>query len=157
MNVPKHAACKILCPECRVEFDWSSYVSFMCVDHAPTNSSNEKVYTKGYPSETANAANKNTLLQAEPAHDCITDSGTRSNHVPEAFVRLHHLWQGNDEKEKPLLRLLKELDLNARVYYGKPALIHLQGSKSDVESFAGTAKRRHITISIDVVQRSTGP
>merc|ERR1712084_177787 len=61
----------------------------------------------------------------------------------EAFIRLHHLHQGNDEKEKPLLRLLKELGLDAVVYYGKPAMIHIQGDPKDVDSFAGTAKRRH--------------
>merc|ERR1719316_1538855 len=68
---------------------------------------------------------------------------------PEAFVRLHHLWQGNDEKEKPLLRLLKELGLNARVYYGKPALMHIQGSQKDVDAFAGTAERPPSQSSVD--------
>mmetsp|Transcript_83207 Transcript_83207/g.146997 ORF Transcript_83207/g.146997 Transcript_83207/m.146997 type:complete len:337 (-) Transcript_83207:167-1177(-) len=63
----------------------------------------------------------------------------------------------SDPKEKPLLRLLKELRLNATVYYGKPALLHIQGEASDVDAFAGTAKRRHITITIDVALRQSGP
>lgn len=75
----------------------------------------------------------------------------------EAFVRLHHLWQGTDEKERPLLRLLKELNLDATIFYGRPAMLHIQGEAKDVDSFAGLAKRRHITISIQVAQRSCGP
>jgi len=76
---------------------------------------------------------------------------------PEAFIRLHHLHQGNDPKEKPLLRLLKEFGLNAIIYYGKPALLHIQGEGSDVDAFAGTAKRRHITVTIEVALRRCGP
>jgi hypothetical protein len=92
-----------------------------------------------------------------PSDESMLSNDELCSNSPEAFVRLHHLWQGNDEKEKPLLRLLKEFGLNARVYYGKPALLHIQGSQKDVDSFAGTAKRRHITVTIDVAQKSAGP
>lgn len=150
------AACKISCPECRGDFEWSCYTDFKCVVESHVDDSNS---SKGYAADApvkAEAPSGSSDLQLTPAPDQALDNENDSN-VPEAFVRLHHLWQGRDEKEKPLLRLLKELQLNARVYYGKPSLMHIQGSQKDVESFPGLAKRRHITISIDVVQHSTGP
>lgn len=102
----------------------------------------------------------NCVVQKESArtkhHSAkVAVEGVFSRH--EAFIRLHHLYQGSDEKEKPLLRLLKELGLDAVVYYGKPAMIHIQGDPKGVDSFTGAAKRRHITVTIDVAQRSQGP
>lgn len=75
----------------------------------------------------------------------------------EGFVCLHHLYQGNDEKEKPLLKLIQHMGLDAAVFYGRPCLLHIQGAPEDVDAFVGQCKSRKITISISLAQRSKGP
>eukprot|EP00931_Biecheleriopsis_adriatica_P099342 TRINITY_DN7379_c0_g1_i1.p1 TRINITY_DN7379_c0_g1~~TRINITY_DN7379_c0_g1_i1.p1 ORF type:complete len:384 (+),score=64.00 TRINITY_DN7379_c0_g1_i1:71-1153(+) len=155
MSPESVAEVNILCPECRGEIQWQSFAE---LERAEQTLIESKAPRKGYAVETPGTAAELILADREQRSvekQCTSEES--SSNMPEAFVRLHHLWQGNDEKEKPLLRLLKELDLSARVYYGKPALMHIQGSQKDVDLFAGTAKRRRITITIDVVQRSSGP
>lgn len=151
---------EMLCPECRSEIPWDSCPELHeHLEHL-------KQFDQPHDNDESNALQANI----NPAANVIvTPKGRKQKSFqevciapklsvqPEAFIRLHHLWQGNDEKEKPLLRLLKELGLNAVIYYGKPALIHIQGEQKDVDAFAGTAKRRHITVTIDVVQKSNGP
>lgn len=164
----------VLCPECRTEIPWDSCPEL----HAQLESFNHSQLLVPQTLE----CDDDPLPHLEPVNDSPNptvayklsqeawkksekhsdeSSGAKRDRKlgmqPEAFIRLHHLRQGNDEKEKPLLRLLRELGLNAIVYYGKPALMHIQGEQNDVDAFAGTAKRRHITVTIDVVQRSSGP
>lgn len=165
-------AVKILCPECRADIPWEDYAELKSQFSNLTESNGTSNCSDTPGSELESDLREDCLLPActqtndtSPLKDSCSVTQTNNasplkdccSVVPEAFVRLHHLWQGNDEKEKPLLRLLKELGLNARVYYGKPALLHIQGFQKDVDSFAGIAKRRHITVTIDVAQRSSGP
>lgn len=161
------AIVKILCPECRAEMPWECYSELesvlrtlreACVSEKDSRLSSTGDHDPSLPSmEPPSAADVDSMLATGiPTSDMAPKKEICSSQ-PEAFVRLHHLWQGNDEKERPLLRLLKELGLNAIVYYGKPALLHIQGLQQDVDSFASTAKRRHITVTIDVAQRSLGP
>mmetsp|Transcript_83208 Transcript_83208/g.147001 ORF Transcript_83208/g.147001 Transcript_83208/m.147001 type:complete len:388 (-) Transcript_83208:167-1330(-) len=145
----------LACPECRCEIQLAAMPQFQSVisrfpepeSISVTDIKNEEKEAGGYCDD------------AKPmVRSLVSDTETSTLQVqPEAFIRLHHLHHGNDPKEKPLLRLLKELRLNATVYYGKPALLHIQGEASDVDAFAGTAKRRHITITIDVALRQSGP
>jgi hypothetical protein len=147
---------QIGCPECRSEVPWESYPELKTLCKSLTAVGN---VCKGY-TDTKQDVLDNDIISTrivEASDENKLSSGESCSQFPEAFVRLHHLWQGNDEKEKPLLRLLKELGLNARVYYGKPALMHIQGSQKDVDAFTGIAKRRHITVTIDVAQKSVGP
>jgi hypothetical protein len=156
----------ILCPECRADIPWTGYSEMQdavvqTVQELPaqTPSCDQLDEGPGTPELCSGDCKANgnhdrpARLQPKKALPAAESMPSRA----EAFIRLHHLYQGNDEKEKPLLRLLKELGLDAVVYYGKPALLHIQGDASDVDSFAGTAKRRHITVTIDVAQRSNGP
>lgn len=163
----------ILCPECRAEVPWKSYdeLQEILAEHASRQQRqhqeqqqqellqqqllhpDDQVDVKRIEDRTWSEQGQRARGRKQKSEDAVTGPSTR----PEAFVRLHHLYQGNDEKEKPLVRLLKELGLDAVIFYGKPALLHIQGDPKDVESFAGTAKRRHITVTIDVAQRSTGP
>lgn len=159
MNTPSVDKCKVLCPECRAEIKLESFGElngvFRSLTHSGMSVSGKDCAVDDPATDDESALAAYSL---QPSHAGYGPSDTEhSVHMPEAFVRLHHLYQGNDEKEKPLMRLLKEFGLNAAVFYGKPALMHIQGAQKDVDSFAGTAKRRHITISIDVVQRSDGP
>merc|ERR1712137_168006 len=136
------------CPECRSDIPWERYSELDAV----RESMNAPLSETSCADEEARSDQQVPACQQmligtgnTGANDDANEKESSDDFLPEAFVRLHHLWQGNDEKEKPLLRLLKEMDLNARVYYGKPALLHIQGSQKDVDAFAGTAKRRHIT------------
>jgi len=153
----------ILCPECRADVPWKRYPELQAI-LAEIAARVPDTTSQGIPSVysiDADVVQDRTLVDQVPyVHVCKKTAGDETmgaSSRPEAFVRLHHLYQGNDEKEKPLLRLLKELGLDAVVYYGKPALLHIQGDSKDVDAFVGTAKRRHITVTIDVAQRSFGP
>jgi hypothetical protein len=79
--------------------------------------------------------------------------------MEEAFLRLPFLWAGLDAKESPLLHLIKEFELRALVFYGRPAILQIQGPAEDVERFAGVAKRREIVREheIELRHRSRGP
>jgi len=154
---------EILCPECRADVPWKCYPelqAFVTEIEARAPSAASQAVPSAYSFD-ADLVEARTSVGRVPcvhalekaAGEATTDASSR----PEAFVRLHHLHKGIDEKEKPLLRLLKELGLDAVVYYGKPALLHIQGDAKDVDAFVGTAKRRHITVTIDVAQRSSGP
>lgn len=95
-----------------------------------------------------------------PLEDTVVDSApVQEATMEEAFIRLPFLWAGLDAKESPLLRLIKELDLRALVFYGRPAVLHIQGAAEDVERFCGVAKRREIVREwdMDLRHRSRGP
>jgi len=154
---------RLHCPECRADIPWTDYPELQGV------LAQSGVEDSEFGSNEKDLHEDAHVRQAEVQTWVENSKHARSNKqsaepVPgvtssrhEAFIRLHHLYQGNDPKEKPLLRLLKELGLDAVVYYGKPALLHIQGDPKDVDSFSGTAKRRHITVTIDMAQRSQGP
>jgi len=154
---------EILCPECRADVPWKCYPELQALvteieARAPSAASQAVPSAYSFDADLVEARTSVGRVPCvhaleKAAGEATTDASSR----PEAFVRLHHLHKGIDEKEKPLLRLLKELGLDAVVYYGKPALLHIQGDAKDVDAFVGTAKRRHITVTIDVAQRSSGP
>lgn len=149
----------ISCPECRANVPWKCYPEMQAIiteiaARVPSAASQAAISVY---STDADLVGDRTSVDHVPCKKAGGDATTGASSRPEAFVRLHHLYQGNDEKEKPLLRLLKELGLDAVIYYGKPALLHVQGDSEDVDAFVGTAKRRHITVTIDVAQRSFGP
>jgi len=163
---PDALSLSLPCPECRADIPWTAYPELQkllpqavaTVAESPESSPKGELSNDEVPCHQVEELNcieqqKHAQNNKQLAKDA--EGSISSRH--EAFIRLHHLYQGNDEKEKPLLRLLKELGLDAVVYYGKPALLHIQGDPKDVDSFAGTAKRRRITITIDMAQRSQGP
>jgi hypothetical protein len=153
----------ISCPECRADVPWTCYPDMQAIitEIASRVSGADSQAALSAYSTDADLVEDHTSVDHVPyVYACkkVGGDATRgASSRPEAFVRLHHLYQGNDEKEKPLLRLVKELGLDAVIYYGKPALLHIQGDSKDVDAFARTAKRRHITVTIDVAQRSFGP
>lgn len=153
----------ISCPECRADVPWKCYPEMQAIITeiaARVPSSAPQAALSVYPNDADLVEDRTSVDHVPYVNACKTAGGaatTGASSRPEAFVRLHHLHQGNDEKEKPLLRLLKELGLDAIIYYGRPALLHIQGDSKDVDAFVGTAKRRHITVTIDVAQRSFGP
>lgn len=153
----------ILCPECRADVPWKCYPELQAIITeiaARVPDAISQAVPSVYSTDADLVEDLTSADQVSHLDACkkvATPATMGASSRPEAFVRLHHLHQGNDEKEKPLLRLLKELGLDAVIYYGKPALLHIQGDSKDVDAFVGTAKRRHITVTIDVAQRSFGP
>jgi len=160
---PDAASRSLLCPECRTDIPWTDYSELQklllhMVAEGPESSlndefSNDQVHC--HHVEEFNCIDHKEYARSNKQPAKVAADGVSNRH--EAFIRLHHLYQGNDVKEKPLSRLLKELGLDAVVFYGKPALLHIQGDPKDVDSFAGIAKRRHITVTINMAQRSQGP
>ena len=153
------AAISLSCPECRRDIPWTSYPE-LHDELAHMADQQHKAEVAAVPAavrsgERSPGARPSGRVQIkEPQSRPVTVEASARE---EAFIRLHHLHQGNDEKEKPLLRLLKESGLDAVVFYGKPSLLHIQGDSKDVDAFARTAKQRHITVTINVAQRSQGP
>eukprot|EP00747_Dinoflagellata_sp_TGD_P207309 gnl/TRDRNA2_/TRDRNA2_80888_c0_seq1.p1 gnl/TRDRNA2_/TRDRNA2_80888_c0~~gnl/TRDRNA2_/TRDRNA2_80888_c0_seq1.p1 ORF type:complete len:377 (+),score=76.56 gnl/TRDRNA2_/TRDRNA2_80888_c0_seq1:52-1182(+) len=152
---------EVACPECRASVRWAEVPQLHTIlDALPSLDATDNEQEAEELDDQRDDSDQNDFQYWSRA--CAT-AGDVINVAPaavvreEAFIRLHHLLQGNDVKEKPLLRLLKEMDLDAVVFYGKPAMLHLQGEAADVDAFVGTAKRRHITITIQVAQRSRGP
>jgi len=92
-------------------------------------------------------------VAAAPPLECASNPLERD----EGFVCLLHLRQGNDEKEKPLPKLLQHIGLDAVVFYGRPCLLHIQGAPEDVDAFVGQCNSSKITISISLAQRLKGP
>jgi len=154
---------EILCPECRADVPWKCYPELQALvteieARAPSAASQAVPSAYSLDADLVEArASVGHVPCVHALEKAAGEATADASSRPEAFVRLHHLHRGVDEKEKPLLRLLKELGLDAVVYYGKPALLHIQGDAKDVDAFVGTAKRRHITVTIDVAQRSSGP
>jgi len=144
----------VLCPECRAEMPWTGYPELQAV---LAQAATQRPGSAPCDELSSDKSDRQEEIHAGAKAQSVEEAAGDASSRHEAFIRLHHLHRGNDEKEKPLLRLLRELGLDAVVYYGKPALLHIQGDPKDVDAFAGTAKRRHITVTIDVAQRSEGP
>merc|ERR1712008_46975 len=114
---PDAASRSLLCPECRTDIPWTDYpelqkLRLQIVAEGPESSPKDELpnnHIHCHQVEELNCIEHKEHARSNKQSAKVAVEGITNRH--EAFIRLHHLYQGNDEKEKPLLRLIKELGL----------------------------------------------